>query len=100
MGYMDNFKTSLNQVFRLSPNEEIEDEEMLDDQTEPLRDADVTEDISIDKDDQKHKYLSRGQADMRTSHLHLTATVIPSYRQIPGSSERSFQTATCSSAAM
>ncbi|MCK9341532.1 MAG: polymer-forming cytoskeletal protein [Synergistaceae bacterium] len=61
MGYMDNFKTSLNQVFRLSPNEEIEDEEMLDDQTEPLRDADVTEDISIDKDDQKHKYLSRGQ---------------------------------------
>lgn len=29
MGYMDNFKTSLNQVFRLSPNEEVEDAEMM-----------------------------------------------------------------------
>ena len=57
MGYMDNFKTSLNQVFRLSPDETIDDEEMLDDNVEPLREADVKEDISAAKDDADIDYL-------------------------------------------
>ena len=62
MGYMDNFKTSLNQVFRLSPNEEADVEEMLDDNVEPLGDADVKDDIYAAKDDHRKKYLSRGQS--------------------------------------
>lgn len=64
MGYMDNFKTSLNQVFRLSPDETIDDEEMLDDNVEPLREADVKEDISAAKDDHRNKYFS-GRQDAR-----------------------------------
>ena len=62
MGYMDNFKTSLNQVFRLSPNEEADVEEMLDDNVEPLGDTDVKDDIYAAKDDHRKKYLSRGQS--------------------------------------
>ena len=62
MGYMDNFKTSLNQVFRLSPNEEVEDAEMIDDYTEPSGETEVIEEISVAKDDHRHKYFSRGQS--------------------------------------
>ncbi len=56
MGYMDNFETSLTRSSALA-DEEMK-KEMLDDRKP--RDADVTENL-IDKDDQKHKYLSRGQ---------------------------------------
>ncbi len=62
MGYMDNFKTSLNQVFRLPPNEEADYEEMLDDHAELPGEAEEIEEISVAKEDHRHKYFSRGQS--------------------------------------
>ena len=59
---MDNFKTSLNQVFRLSPTEDADEQDMLDEQAELQETADVTEEVSLVKDDRKHKYYSKGQS--------------------------------------
>ncbi|MDD4160026.1 MAG: polymer-forming cytoskeletal protein [Synergistaceae bacterium] len=59
MGYVDNFKTSLKQVFQLSPNENIDVGEILDDQTKPLGAADVTEEVSAAPNGNRHKYFSK-----------------------------------------
>ncbi len=60
MGYMDNFKTSLDQVFRLSPNKETDDGGILDVYDESPQVSEVTEEVPVAKDDHRDKYLSRG----------------------------------------
>ncbi len=61
MGYMDNFKTSLNQVFRLPSNEEADYEEMVDDNDGSPEEAEVSEGIATAKDGVRQKYFSKAQ---------------------------------------